>query len=251
MAGAATRCGPGLTTWSGSLEKAAGTRRHPTVASLLPPPCPIASGRCLRVKQPEGFPIRTEATLERSRRATPNVRCSAAVLADAPLANSAEDGSGFCGEEGTVLQRPPVQQGSADKTYLVHTFGCQMNSADSERMAGVLEGMGYSSTDDLDTANVIVYNTCSIRDKAEQKVGVQAFLDFRYSISDFANWNLSHKVMMLCFWGWCSLPPQTLGCRMLKAGTPRWCSLAHSSKALANLATLQYQNVGEAPLSLP
>lgn len=45
-----------------------------------------------------------------------------------------------------------------------------MNSADSERMAGVLENMGYSSTDDLKVANIVVYNTCSIRDKAEQKV---------------------------------------------------------------------------------
>ena len=45
-----------------------------------------------------------------------------------------------------------------------------MNLADTERMAGVLETMGYVNTTDPDTADVLVYNTCSIRDKAEQKV---------------------------------------------------------------------------------
>lgn len=45
-----------------------------------------------------------------------------------------------------------------------------MNLADSERMAGVLEDIGYANTDDPGKADVLVYNTCSIRDKAEQKV---------------------------------------------------------------------------------
>ena len=47
---------------------------------------------------------------------------------------------------------------------------CQMNLADSERMAGVLEAAGYRCADDAGDAHVLVYNTCSIRDKAEQKV---------------------------------------------------------------------------------
>jgi len=55
-------------------------------------------------------------------------------------------------------------------TYHIVTFGCQMNKADSERMAGVLEAMGYRCTADIDQADVVVYNTCSIRDNAEQKV---------------------------------------------------------------------------------
>jgi len=58
----------------------------------------------------------------------------------------------------------------ARSTYHIVTFGCQMNKADSERMAGVLETMGYTYTDDIDQADVVVYNTCSIRDNAEQKV---------------------------------------------------------------------------------
>ena len=45
-----------------------------------------------------------------------------------------------------------------------------MNLADSERMAGVLEAAGYRCADDASDAQVLVYNTCSIRDKAEQKV---------------------------------------------------------------------------------
>jgi len=55
-------------------------------------------------------------------------------------------------------------------TYHIVTFGCQMNKADSERMAGVLEAMGYGATEDIDLADVVVYNTCTIRDNAEQKV---------------------------------------------------------------------------------
>jgi len=45
-----------------------------------------------------------------------------------------------------------------------------MNLADSERMAGVLDTAGYSCTPDPSAADVLIYNTCSIRDKAEQKV---------------------------------------------------------------------------------
>jgi tRNA-2-methylthio-N6-dimethylallyladenosine synthase len=58
---------------------------------------------------------------------------------------------------------------TAQKYHIV-TFGCQMNKADSERMAGVLEDMGYQSTEESEEANLILYNTCSIRDNAEQKV---------------------------------------------------------------------------------
>jgi tRNA-2-methylthio-N6-dimethylallyladenosine synthase len=56
------------------------------------------------------------------------------------------------------------------RRYHITTFGCQMNKADSERMAGVLEGMGFKFTEDPNDANLILYNTCSIRDNAEQKV---------------------------------------------------------------------------------
>ncbi len=55
-------------------------------------------------------------------------------------------------------------------TYWITTFGCQMNKADSERMAGILENIGYSKAIDELSADLVLYNTCTIRDSAEQKV---------------------------------------------------------------------------------
>ncbi len=54
--------------------------------------------------------------------------------------------------------------------YHITTFGCQMNKADSEQMAGVLEKMGFQWSEDPNQADLILYNTCTIRDNAEQKV---------------------------------------------------------------------------------
>jgi tRNA-2-methylthio-N6-dimethylallyladenosine synthase len=54
--------------------------------------------------------------------------------------------------------------------YLIETYGCQMNVHDSERMAGLLEQAGYESTADADDADVIVINTCSVRERAEEKL---------------------------------------------------------------------------------
>ncbi|NJK75820.1 MAG: tRNA (N6-isopentenyl adenosine(37)-C2)-methylthiotransferase MiaB [Microcoleus sp. SU_5_6] len=56
------------------------------------------------------------------------------------------------------------------RRYHITTFGCQMNKADSERMAGILENMGFEFSEDPNDANLILYNTCTIRDNAEQKV---------------------------------------------------------------------------------
>src|SRR3712207_4183311 len=52
----------------------------------------------------------------------------------------------------------------------IETFGCQMNVSDSERMATKLLSDGFELTDAADSADVILLNTCSIREKAEQKV---------------------------------------------------------------------------------
>jgi tRNA-2-methylthio-N6-dimethylallyladenosine synthase len=54
--------------------------------------------------------------------------------------------------------------------YLIETYGCQMNEHDSERMAGLLEQAGYERTADDRQADVIVINTCSVREKAEEKL---------------------------------------------------------------------------------
>ncbi len=59
---------------------------------------------------------------------------------------------------------------SSPRRYHITTFGCQMNKADSERMAGILENMGFQFSEDPNQADLILYNTCSIRDNAEHKV---------------------------------------------------------------------------------
>ncbi len=56
------------------------------------------------------------------------------------------------------------------RKYLIETHGCQMNVHDSERMAGLLEQAGYESTTDDRDADVIVINTCSVRERAEEKL---------------------------------------------------------------------------------
>ena len=56
------------------------------------------------------------------------------------------------------------------RKYLIETYGCQMNVHDSERMAGLLEQAGYEATADAVDADVVVINTCSVRDHAEAKL---------------------------------------------------------------------------------
>jgi len=56
------------------------------------------------------------------------------------------------------------------KTFYIETFGCQMNAHDSEKVVGTLVREGYAQVPDEADAGLILYNTCSIRDKAEQKV---------------------------------------------------------------------------------
>src|SRR5689334_9892302 len=56
------------------------------------------------------------------------------------------------------------------KTFYIETFGCQMNVHDSEKVIGTLMSEGYRQVQTVDEADLILYNTCSIRDKAEQKV---------------------------------------------------------------------------------
>ena len=56
------------------------------------------------------------------------------------------------------------------KTFYIETFGCQMNVHDSEKVIGTLVSEGYTQVDAMEQADLVLYNTCSIRDKAEQKV---------------------------------------------------------------------------------
>jgi tRNA-2-methylthio-N6-dimethylallyladenosine synthase len=59
---------------------------------------------------------------------------------------------------------------AVEKTFYLETFGCQMNAHDSEKVIGTLEQQGYRQVETEEEAALILYNTCSIRDKAEQKV---------------------------------------------------------------------------------
>ena len=58
----------------------------------------------------------------------------------------------------------------AGKKYFLRTYGCQMNEHDSEEIEGILEYLGMTSTDEMETADVIILNTCAIRENAHDKV---------------------------------------------------------------------------------
>ncbi len=64
-----------------------------------------------------------------------------------------------------------LSSGAPDgNTFYLETFGCQMNVHDSEKVAGVLLGRGYQQVETIDAAKLVLYNTCSIREKAAQKI---------------------------------------------------------------------------------
>lgn len=63
-----------------------------------------------------------------------------------------------------------IKEINKDGKYAVLTMGCQLNENDSEKIAGMLEKAGYSKTDDLKEANVIVFNTCCVRENAEDRL---------------------------------------------------------------------------------
>ena len=52
----------------------------------------------------------------------------------------------------------------------VHSFGCQQNVSDGEKIMGLLSEMGYGVTTEIDSADLIIYNTCAVRENAEQRV---------------------------------------------------------------------------------
>src|ERR1700688_4742357 len=64
----------------------------------------------------------------------------------------------------------PQSANNTEKTFYLETFGCQMNAHDSEKAVGTLVQQGYRQVPTVEEAGLVLYNTCSIRDKAEQKV---------------------------------------------------------------------------------
>src|SRR5690348_9466433 len=74
------------------------------------------------------------------------------------------------GAEVLAANSAAPEESASSRTFYLETFGCQMNVHDSEKVAGVLLGRGYRPADSPASADVVFYNTCSIREKAAQKV---------------------------------------------------------------------------------
>ena len=70
----------------------------------------------------------------------------------------------------TIFLPKDDKNGAIDKKVRIETYGCQMNVADSEVVATMMEMAGYSLTEDDEMASAVLLNTCSIRDNAEQKI---------------------------------------------------------------------------------
>jgi tRNA-2-methylthio-N6-dimethylallyladenosine synthase len=76
-----------------------------------------------------------------------------------------------CAPDGQpATQSAPNDDRAAGKSFYIETFGCQMNAHDSEKVAGVLLARGYRAASSVAEADLMLYNTCSIREKAAQKV---------------------------------------------------------------------------------
>ncbi|MGA7096673.1 MAG: tRNA (N6-isopentenyl adenosine(37)-C2)-methylthiotransferase MiaB [Acidimicrobiia bacterium] len=69
-----------------------------------------------------------------------------------------------------TLREPPRPPTRIGRKYYIRTFGCQMNEHDSERVAGLFEMDGMSPADDLETADVVYINTCTIRENADNRM---------------------------------------------------------------------------------
>jgi tRNA-2-methylthio-N6-dimethylallyladenosine synthase len=69
-----------------------------------------------------------------------------------------------------IMNRLNQRIGSGELKYFIMTFGCQMNAHDSEKLKGILEQIGYSETLKEEEADFVIYNTCCVRENAEQKV---------------------------------------------------------------------------------
>jgi len=69
------------------------------------------------------------------------------------------------------LEVPEIMKNIGNnKSYFIRTYGCQGNEADSEVIAGILEFLGYHKAEDVEKADVILLNTCAVRENAEEKV---------------------------------------------------------------------------------
>jgi tRNA A37 methylthiotransferase MiaB len=77
---------------------------------------------------------------------------------------------GGCESVGADVSPLGAIRSTSHGTFFLETFGCQMNDHDSEKVAGVLLSRGYRQVESPESASLILYNTCSIREKAAQKI---------------------------------------------------------------------------------
>ena len=104
-------------------------------------------------------------------RADDRGRCREQRNAGERRGNAGRTAQGERRREGKRRKRKsPGERTRVSRKYLIETYGCQMNYHDSEQMAGLLEAAGYDRTDDDRDADVVVINTCSVREHAEEKL---------------------------------------------------------------------------------
>ncbi len=66
--------------------------------------------------------------------------------------------------------RRALQKSSSERKFHIHTFGCQMNHADSEKIHMLLTQAGLAKVDTWEEADIVIFNTCSVRQKGEDRV---------------------------------------------------------------------------------
>ena len=101
------------------------------------------------------------------------------------------------------------------RTFHIRTFGCQMNEHDSERLAGLLVADGLEPTDDVEHADVVVLNTCCIRENADNKF--YGHLGHLKSLRD-------RRPDLQIAVGGCLAQKDRSPCRWPAPGTSTWCS---------------------------
>ena len=74
------------------------------------------------------------------------------------------------GRQGEILDSKRAEASSTSKKLYIESYGCQMNFSDSEVVASIMSKKGYNTTRNIDDADVVLINTCSIRDNAEKRV---------------------------------------------------------------------------------
>ncbi len=69
-----------------------------------------------------------------------------------------------------ITVNPTINQEYLGKKYFIRTYGCQMNVHDSEEIAGILENLGFVETNSEENADIVILNTCAVRENAHDKV---------------------------------------------------------------------------------